>query len=191
MRKIITLIVIFTPLALMGQSLAEIVKYHEIKITSSSIHLIQFNIIDTLNVSYVQETIDSYGRTSELRFYNSNHKLAYAGSGFYGGPIIKYFYGDDTIIETFFKEDSEYANDFKSSEVPYRFAYHLDENKQIDSVITRYKIDFDWTEESLDQTIKFLEVYKKYEAEKLNLTSVFGYKYAMGKLNGADPKIVK
>ena len=59
------------------------------KFTTSSIKFIKFNIPDTSNISFVQETIDSEGLTKELKFYNSRHKLSYPVSGLYGGPIIR------------------------------------------------------------------------------------------------------
>ncbi|WP_109299976.1 hypothetical protein [Aquimarina sp. AU474] len=171
-----------------AQSDSEQIKFHQIKITASSIHPVKFNISDTSNVPFVQEIIDNNGRTQEIRFYNSLHKLTYAGSGFYGGPIIRYDYLDNKIVETYYSGENEIANDFKTSEVPYRSIYHLNENNQIESIEIKYKMEFEWTTNSLDETIKHLELYKKYVSEVSELNSVFGYAYASGKLNGENPK---
>ena len=109
----------------------EKVLFHKITFTASSVELEQFNITDINNTAYVQETIDDLGRTKELRFYNYNNQLDWAGSGFYGGPIIKYEYEENQIIETFFNSESEIANDFSTSEVPYKFIYHLNDKNEI------------------------------------------------------------
>ena len=170
------------------QSDSELIKFHQIEITASSIKLIKLNITDTTNVAFVQEIIDTKGRTKELRFYNSRHQLSYTGSGFYGGPIIRYDYSINTIVETFYSADNQIANDFKTSEAPYRFIYYLDDAKNIKSTETKYLMEFEWTNESLDATIKHLEEYKKYVSGESKLTGVFGYSYAVGKLNGIAPK---
>ena len=46
----------------------EKIRFHKIYITASSIELVKWNIEDTSNTAFVQETIDSKGRTKELRF---------------------------------------------------------------------------------------------------------------------------
>ena len=170
------------------QSDNELIKFHQIEITASSIKLVKFNITDTTNVAFVQEIIDTKGRTKELRSYKSRHQLSYTGSGFYGGPIIRYDYSINTIVETFYSADNQIANDFKTSEVPYRFIYHLDDPKNIQSTEMKYIMEFEWTKESLDETVKHLEEYKKYVSEASELTDVFGYTYAVGKLNGKSPE---
>lgn len=169
----------------------EKIRFHEINITASSIELIKWNIKDTSNTAFVQETVDRKGRTKELRFYNEKHQLAYTGSGFYGGPIIRYDYADGKIIETFFSEENEIANDFSTSEAPYRFIYHLNKNNQIEKIEAKYKIDFDWTEESFNETIKHLELYKQHTSDITDLQQVFGYSYASAKLNGINLKLKK
>lgn len=169
----------------------EKIRFHKIDITASSIELIKWNIKDTTNTAFVQEIVDSKGRTKELRFYNEKHQLTYTGSGFYGGPIIRYDYGDDKIIETFFREENEIANDFGISEAPYRFVYHLNKKKQIEKIEAKYKMDFDWTKESLDETIKHLELYKQHVSDGTGLQQVFGYNYASAKLKGITPKFKK
>ena len=183
--------IIFGILILTGFGFQEKEKivFHEIEYTASSIKLITWDIKDTSNTAFVQETIDDLGRTKELRFYNYKHQLDWAGSGFYGGPIIKYEYYENQIIETFFSSDYEIANDFWTSEVPYRFVYHLDKNHKIIDSELKYKIDFEWTKESLNKTIKHLEFYKAYTIENWKLDEVFGYNYAIGKLNGINPKL--
>lgn len=165
------------------------VVFHETEITASSVILIKWNIVDTSGVSFVQETIDNLGRTKELKFYNYRHQLAWTGSGFYGGPIIKYDYKDNLIIETFFSTDSEIANDFGETEVPYRFIYHLNDENQIIDTEAKYKIDFELTKKSLDETIKQLQFYKDHTIEDWKLDEVFGYTYAIGKLHGINPKL--
>jgi hypothetical protein len=140
-------------------------------------------------VPYVQETVDKLGRTIELRFFNYNNELDYAGSGFYGGPIIKFDYYENKIIETFFISENEYANDFRNSEVPYRFVYYLNSEYQIINTEMVYKIDFEWTKESIEGTIKHLEFYKEYAMDGSDLNEVFGYQYAQAKYNGKNPKL--
>lgn len=164
--------------------------FHEIEYTASSVELVKWNITDTTSISFVQETIDNLGRTKELRFFNYRHQLAWAGSGFYGGAIIKYDYSENQIIETFFSADNEIANDFSTSEVPYRFIYHLDENQEIIKTEMKFKIDFEWTKESFEQTINHLEFYKQYTtSEGSDLEGVFGYNYAYAKMNEISPKM--
>lgn len=169
----------------------ERIRYHEIEFTASSIHLIKWNIKDTANTSFVQEIIDSQGRTKELRFYNSRHQLAYTGSGYYGGPIIRYDYTDNRITETYFSDENEIANDFTVSEAPYRHIYHLSGHSQITKIEQRYKMDLEWTKEGVEEAIKHLELYTDYPNESSDLTSVFGYEFAYAKLNGKNPKFIR
>lgn len=161
--------------------------FHEIMYTASSVEIVNWNITDTSHISFVQETIDNLGRTRELRFYNYLHHLEWAGSGFFGGPIIRYDYEENRIIETFFSNDYEIANDFMTSEVPCRFIYHLNEMNQIIDSEIKYKIEFDWTRESLDKTIEHLEFYRDYIIEGEPFDEVFGYNFAIGKLSGINP----
>lgn len=167
------------------------VVYHKIEFTSSSVELVQLNITDTTNTAFVKETIDDLGRTKELKFYNKKHKLDWAGSGFYGGPIIKYDYKEDQIIETFFSLETEIANDFRTSEIPFRFIYHLNDQNEILSIEMIYKIDFEWTEESLKNTIDHLEFYKQFASDGTALNEVFGYTYSIAKMDGINPKLRK
>lgn len=168
------------------------VRYHEIEYTASSVELVKWNISDTLNKAFVKEIIDQLGRTKELRFYNIKHELDWAGSGFWGGPIIKYDYEKNKIIETFFSSENNIANDFKTSEVPYRNIYFLNDENQIVKVKQIYKIDFEFSRESLEQTIKHLKFYEQYTTDdpepSYDLENVFGYHYAYAKMNGIDPK---
>jgi len=180
--------ILFYSLIGFAQSNNEQIKFHKIRVSASSIYLVEFDISDTSNIPYVKEIIDSNGRTKEIRFYNSLNKLTYAGSGFYGGPIIRYDYANNKITETFYSGENEIANDFSTSEVPYRFIYYLDNNNKIESVEMKYKMEFEWTNESLNETIKHLELYKKYISEGSEINSIFGYTYALGKFNGIDPK---
>jgi hypothetical protein len=163
--------------------------YHKIEFTSSSVEMVQYNILDTSNTAFVQETIDDLGRTKELKFYNNKHELDWAGSGFYGGPIIKYDYEEDQIIETFFSSETEIANDFRISEVPFRFIYHLDDQNRILRIEMIYKIDFEWTNESLNNTIDHLEFYKQSAFEGTALNEVFGYTYSIAKMDGINPRL--
>ena len=164
------------------------IRYHKIQFTASSIELIAWNIEDTTKTAFAKEFIDSEGRTTEIRFYNYAHKLDYAGSGFYGGPIIKYAYEDQKIIETFYKGENEIAHDFRTSEVPYRFIYQLNEKNEIVKIESKYIIEFDWTVESLESSIQHLEFYKKYAEEGSELKSVFGYTFSFNKMNGINPE---
>lgn len=164
------------------------IRFHKIEFTASSINLIEWNTSDTLNTAFVKEWIDSDGRTNELRFYNYKNELDYAGSGFYGGPIVKYTYRGNQIIETFYSEENEVAHDFKTSEVPYRFIYHLGNDQQITKIEQKYRIEFEWSEESLNAAIEHLEFYKAYASDGSKLNSVFGYTYAYGKMNGHNPQ---
>lgn len=165
--------------------------FHKIRFTASSVELEKWNIKDTTGTAFVMETLDNYGRTKELRFYNWKQQLDWAGSGFYGGPIIKYDYEKNRIIETFFSSDNEIANDFETSEVPYRHIYFLNDENQIIDLKQIYKIDFEWTKESFEKTIKHLEFYKHYPDEGSELNSVFGYSYGYAKMNGINPKKIK
>lgn len=163
--------------------------FHQIRYTASSVELEKWNISDTANVSFVMEIVDKLGRTEELRFYARGHQLYWPGSAFYGGPIIKYDYPENMIIETYFSADNEIANDFLTSEAPFRTIYYLNEQNEIERFEEKYKIDFEWNKESLEKTIEHLELYKQFESEKSGLNKVFGYNYAFAKLNGIDPKM--
>lgn len=160
---------------------------HKIRFTASSVHLVEWNAADTINTAFVKEIVDEFGRTRELRFYNERHQLDWTGSGFYGGSIIRYDYEASKIIETFFSSDNEIANDFETSEVPYKHIYFLDELNQIVDIKQIYKIDFEWTKESLEKTIKHLDFYKQFSNEGSELINVFGYNYAYSKMNGINP----
>lgn len=164
-------------------------KYHRIEITSSSVHVVEWNIEDTVNVAFVSEEIDSKGRTKELRFYNSNHELSYTGSGFYGGPIIRYVYLEDRIVETFYSREGEVAHDFRYSEVPYRFIYYLNNRNGIRTIDRKYTIDISWDNEDLQEVIDALEEYKFYSSEGSELNSVFGYRFSTAKLGGIAPQL--
>ena len=163
---------------------------HKIEFTASSVELINWNTNDTINAAFVREFIDDAGRTKELRFFNSKKELNWAGSGFYGGPIIKYDYQKDKIIETFFSAENELASDFKASEVPYRHIYYLNADDEIIEVKEFYKMDFEWSKESFEQTIKHLEFYKQYPNEGSELPNVFGYQFAFRKMNGKNPETI-
>lgn len=169
------------------------VLHHSIEFTASSVKLIEFEIKPKSGESYVKETIDSLNRTNKLEFYNWRGELDWAGSGFYGGPIIKYTYNDNEIIETFFLSESEIFNDFQWSEAPYKFIYELDNDGNIKKVNSVYKIDFEFDKESIDSTINHLKFYKQFAAknkdEIIDIDHVFGYTYAKGKFNGKHPKI--
>ncbi|AZQ43973.1 hypothetical protein [Nonlabens ponticola] len=164
-------------------------KYHEISFTASNIILEKWNVDSIDSISYVQETIDEKGRVTELRFYNYKHELDWAGSGFYGGPIIRYDYTDQKIIETFFSAENEIANDFQTSEVPYRHVYQLNSDNQIIDIKQYYKIDFEWTDQSFEETIDHLKFYKPYKEDGSELKSVFGYNYSHSKMGGIDPRV--
>ncbi|WP_282124775.1 hypothetical protein [Algibacter mikhailovii] len=178
-------ILILTSLGLQNESK---ILFHKIRFTASSVELEKWNIKDTIGTAFVMETIDNYGRTKELRFYNWKHQLDWAGSGFYGGPIIKYDYEKNKVIETFFSSDNDIANDFKTSEVPYRHIYLLNEKNQIVDIKRIYKIDFEWTQKNFEETIKHLEFYKQYPDEGSELNNVFGFDYAYAKMNGINPE---
>jgi hypothetical protein len=184
----ILLIIEFFLLTAIGLPFNEKVIFHKIRFTASSVELVQWNITDTSNTAFVQETIDDLGRVLELKFYNDRHQIDWAGSGFYGGPIIKYEYGENVITETFFSTETDIANDFRSSEVPFRFIYHLNHKHEIVKTEMKYKIDFEWTNESLESTIEHLELYKQYAFDGSNLNRVFGYSYSLAKMNGLNPK---
>ncbi|TPE43710.1 hypothetical protein [Pontibacter mangrovi] len=191
MLIIIVLLITLSAFVFQQQEKGEKIRYHEIDITASSINLIKWDIKDTSNTAFVQEVIDAKGRTEELRFYDSAHRLTYTGSGFYGGPIIRYDYEENKITETFFSDENEIAHDFSTSEVPFRFIYHLNKSNQITHIETKYKLEFDWTNESLNETIKLLKLYKQYTPEEFDLKEVFGYGFASAKLNGVNPKLLK
>jgi uncharacterized protein YxeA len=164
---------------------------HKIKFTASSVELIEWNTKDTIENSYVKEFVDDKGRTIELRFYNFKNELDWTGSGFYGGPIIRFDYEKNKIIETYFTTENDLAYDFKTSEVPYRQIYLLNDQNQIVDIKQIYKIDFALTKESLNKTIEHLEFYKDYTFENIDLKNVVGYKFAYKKLNGINPELKK
>lgn len=165
--------------------------YHSIHFTASSVKLVALDTSIKEGESYAKETLDSLNRTSKLEFYNEEGKLSWAGSGFYGGPIIKYEYVDNQIIETFFCDEREIYNDFQWSEAPYRFVYELDVDNNVTTVKSVYKIDFEFTTQSIDSTINHLKFYRQYAAENSaainGVDHVIGYKYAKGKLHEKDP----
>ena len=174
---------------------------HLTEYTTTDLKIIKLNTETKENESYLRESIDKKGRTIKLEFYNWNNELDWPGSGFWGGPIIKYKYDERKITETFFWREDEIANDFKYSEVPFRFIYELDEQNNIIDLKSIYKIDFEYEIASLEETIKHLELYKSIldNADKTNeldkelfdpwyVDKVFGYNYAIGKMNGIHPK---
>ena len=168
------------------------IKYHEIEITASSINLLEKNITDKDNRSYVKEFIDSLGRTKRLEFYNSRGQLDYPGSGYYGGPIIKYHYEPNSITETAYTSDIDLANDFQTSEVPNQIIYYLNDNNEINKTVFRYKIEFNMEENQIDEIIQNLELYKDLipnsGLESRQMDSIFGYQFATAKLDGVNPK---
>jgi len=193
MKIYISLILFFS---LIGGLMAQSIRYHKIQFSSSDLKLIEWNIKDTTNGGFVIEYIDKKERTKELRFYNWNHKLDWPGSGFFGGPIIRYDYTDSTIIETYFTSDNNIANDFQDSEAEYRVIYYI-YNNEIVKTEHIYKIDFQYSEESLKETIKHLQFYYNLlVSEKSNqkknkpiiVDEILGYKYAQAKFNGKNPK---
>jgi len=160
---------------------------HKINITASSIELVEFNTKEKSNMSYVTESLDKFGRVIELKFYNSRNELAYAGSGFYGGQIIRYEYIDGKIIETFFNSLTTLSNDFCCSEAPYRHVYFLNKENKITDIELLYKLDFTWKKESLEKAEKHLKFYQEYQEPKSKLNTVFGYTYSFAKMNGINP----
>lgn len=167
------------------------IRYHKIQYTSSSVKLLEWNITDTNGVSFVEEKIDQLGRVKELRFYNSFHQLQWAGSGYYGGPVIKYYYQDNQITETFFKNEFEFANDFRRSEVPYKHIYTLNDSNQITNIKFMYNIEFEWEKQNIDSVIRHLKFYSNINDEDSDLKNVFGYSYSFAKMNGVSPQKVK
>jgi len=111
---------------------------------------------------------------------------------FYGGPVIKYIYEPNKIIETFYLNDDELYHDFQWSESPYRFIYELNSEGDITKVRSIYKMDFEFDKESVDSTINHLKFYKQFASETkeeiMDIDHVFGYTFAIGKLNGRHPK---
>ncbi len=182
-----TLILLILVFLRFSQKSEAAVVFHQIEFSATSVELIKLDVADTSNIPFIKETIDNYGRTVELRFYNSRHQLTYPGSGFYGGPIIAYNYQDNQILETFYSDENQIANDFRTSEVPYRFIYNLDDSKNIKSIEKKYIMEFEWSNESIKEAINHLEFYRKFDFEGSELKSVFGYSYALGKMNGIAP----
>ncbi|MCH4824561.1 hypothetical protein ML462_15415 [Gramella lutea] len=166
------------------------IKYHEIEITASSINLLEKNITNKDNRSYVKEFIDSIGRTKRLEFYNSRGQLDYPGSGYYGGPIIKYHYEPNSITETAYTSDIDLANDFQTSEVPNQIIYYLNDKNEIDRTVFRYKIEFNMEKDQLDEIINNLKLYKDLipnsGLETREMDSIFGYQFATARLHGIN-----
>ena len=194
MKYLIILLVLFS--SCLGKSqITENEQYHAIEFTTSSVKLLEFNIQTTDGKAYVKETIDSLNRTAKLEFFNWKGELGWAGSGFYGGSIIKYEYSENKIIETFFSDESEIFNDFQWSEAPYRFEYTLNDEGDLTKVKSVYKIDFEFNTESIDSTISHLKFYRKFapntSEETMDVDHVFGYTYAIAKLDGKHPKLKK
>ena len=190
MKKI--LIIIFSVIFLSSNPTEkERAVYHEIEFTASSIKLIKWNIKDLKDKSYVKEIIDSLGRTKRLEFYNYKGNLDYPGSGYYGGPIIKYHYECNVITETAYKSDIDLANDFMYSEVPNQIIYYLNDSNEITETTFRYKVEFTMDKEVLTKIIENFELYKKLipetGMESYTMDSVFGYRFASAKLNGINP----
>ena len=171
------------------------IRYHEIEFTSSSVQLIEYNIEDFRGKNYVKEYIDSLGRTKRLEFYNANGHLDYPGSGYYGGPIIKYHYETKVITETAYTSDIDLANDFLHSEVPNQIIYYLNDNNEIEESTFRYKVEFIMKKEYLSEIIQQFELYKNLipnsGMEGYLMDSIFGYQFASAKLNGINPKSQK
>ena len=168
------------------------IRFHEIRFTASSIELIELNVNDIKSKSYVKEFIDSIGRTKRLEFYNHKGHLDYPGSGYYGGPIIKYHYEPKTIIETAYISDIDLANDFMFSEVPNQIIYDLNNSGEIENTSFSYKVEFNMDKEKLDKIIENFKLYQNLipetGMESYPMDSVFGYQFASGKLKGINPK---
>lgn len=168
------------------------IRYHEIRFTSSSIELIELNIKQIKGKNYVKELVDSIGRTKQLEFYNTKGHLDYPGSGYYGGPIIKYHYAPNEITETAYVSENDLANDFMYSEVPNQIIYYLNTENEITESIFRYKVDFTMEKEVLTKIIENFELYNdlipETGMESDLMDSVFGYQFASAKLNGVNPK---
>ena len=166
--------------------------YHEIEFTATSIRIIKWNITDIKDKNYVKENIDSQGRTKRLEFYNYKGHLDYPGSGYYGGPIIKYHYEPKAITETAYTSDIDLANDFMYSEVPNQIIYYLNDKNEIEETTFRYKVEFTMDKEVITKVIENLELYKnlipKTGMESYEMDSVFGYQFASAKLNGINPE---
>ena len=188
-------LIFITGFLFFGQQLTgQSTRHHKIQYSASDLKLVEWNTEDTLNGNFVVEKIDSQGRTKELRFFNWNRQLDWPGSGFYGGPIIKYDYKDNEIIETYFSSDNEIANDFQNSEVQYKSIYTIS-NDEILDVKYIYKIDFELNPEDLQKKIDHLQFYLDFiKSEENNMErtevdyEIFGYRFAQAKMNGINPK---
>lgn len=191
LRFILTILI--TILSLISCSTESKIKEftHKIEFTASSVELIEWNTKDTVENSYVKEFVDEKGRTIELRFYNFKNELDWTGSGFYGGSIIRFDYEKNKIIETYYSSENDLAYDIKTSEVPYRQIYFLNDQNQIVDIKQIYKIDFELTKESLSKTTEHLEFYSDYTLEKIELDHVVGYKFSYYKMNGINPELKK
>jgi len=186
------ILIIFIILNSCTETKVDDIRYHEIMFTASSIELIQLNIKEIKGKNYVKELVDSIGRTKQLEFYNTNGHLDYPGSGYYGGPIIKYHYEPKSIIETAYISDIDLANDFMFSEVPNQIVYDLNNSGEIENTTFRYKVEFNLDKEQIDKIIENFKLYRNLipetGMESYTMDSVFGYQFASGKLKGFNPK---
>ena len=162
--------------------------FHKIEFTASSVELLKWNINSTKGISFVKETIDKKGRTTELRFFDHNGNLSWVGAAI-GAPIIKYEYLDNKIIETFYLNENSSTYDFYESELPYKQVYLLDDNKNIIDCEIKYNIEFNWSKNDIERVTNHLENYKNYTQEDdCNLEEITGYNFAYAKFNRTNPK---
>ena len=189
MKKILIIFIILTSCT---ERQVDDIRYHEIRFTTSSIELIELNTKEIKGKNYVKELVDSIGRTKQLEFYNTKGHLDYPGSGYYGGPIIKYHYEPKVITETAYTSDIDLANDFMYSEVPNQIIYYLNNDNEITESTFRYKVEFTMEKEVLTKIIENFELYNNLipetGMESYLMDSVFGYQFASAKLNGINPK---
>ena len=161
--------------------------YHEYYTTASNMHIEKWNI-DKNNLPdyYVQETVDSENRVTELKFFR-NGSLDYVHLC-YLSVWIKYEYPNDTTLIAYHldsngKEDAEIE-----CNMPSRTTFILSQDKRtILESKSEYNIDKElylnngFTEEELDKIIDSLE------SDNRTSRSVSYYSMSYYKLSGIFP----
>jgi hypothetical protein len=143
--------------------------FHDYVRTASDIHIENWNIEkNNLSSQYVEETIDSKGRVTELKFYREE-SLKYSHLC-YLSVWIKYEYPNDTTIVALFLDSDGKENAEIECEIPSKTTYWLsDDQRTIVKSISEYNLDKQfyldngWTESELKSVVQELKRENRLE----------------------------
>ena len=134
----------------------EKILFHEYEPTASSWNIIQWNIIDTINVKWVlKEIVDDEGRVKELIFLE-NGKVNFAGLC-YLATHVTFEYKNRKIIEKLYRADEPLLA--TECEMHYMSIYHLDDENYIEKQEIFFAFDFSGMDSAS------IEIIRKYIPE--------------------------